>query len=118
MRKLETTADSLRNEHTIVISMCSAYPSKILRKIVQDLNDNVYKGRYRVVLLTYHNTVINKDKWEKTERAAFKDEVRDLMKQITPRKIKFKHEDGRTEVMETKLTFEIHEMPFTVSDTK
>ena len=118
MRKLETTADSLRNEHTIVISMCSAYPSKILRKIVQDLNDNVYKGRYRVVLLTYHNTLINKNRWEKTELAAFKDDVQGLLKQMTPRKIKFTHEDGRTEVMEAKLTFEIHEMPFTVSDTK
>ena len=56
--------------------MCSVYPSKILRKIIQDLND-VYKDRYRVVLLTYHNNLIGKDNWEK-ELAAFKDEVKGL----------------------------------------
>tara|TARA_Y100000004_G_C8931942_1_gene420371 strand:- start:41 stop:1378 length:1338 start_codon:yes stop_codon:yes gene_type:complete len=118
LRKLEQKADSLRNEHTIVIDMCSVYPSKILRKIIQDLNADVYKDRYRVVLLTYHNNLINKDNWEKKELAAFKDEVKGLLKQMIPRKIKFTHENGRTEVVETKLTFEIHEMPFTVADTK
>ena len=117
LRKLEQKADSLRNEHTIVISMCSAYPSKILRKIIQDLNADVYKGRYRVVLLIYHNNIINKDNWEKKELAALKDEVKGLLKQMIPRKIKF-HENGRTEVIKTELTFEIHEMPFTVTDTK
>ena len=118
LRKLEQKADSLRNEHTIVISMCSVYPSKILRKIIQDLNADVYKDRYKVVLLAYHNNLINKDNWEKTERAALKSEVQDLMKQMISRKIKFTHENGRTEVIKTELTFEIHEMPFTVADTK
>ena len=118
LRKLEQTADSLRNDHTIVICMCSAYPSKILRKIIQDLNADVYKGRYRVVLLTYHNNIINKDNWEKKELAALKDEVKGLLKQMIPREIKFTHENGRTEVLETELTFEINEMPFTVTDTK
>ncbi len=111
LRKLEIRADSLRNDHTIVVTGCTAYMSKILRGIVACLVDEAYKDRYAVELVYFHNADGNKDKWENGDHAELKRLVNGLLKRMGPIKIK----DGKN-IIEMDRTFKTHPMPHQESD--
>ena len=111
MRKLEFRAESLRNDHTIVVTGCTAYLSKILREICERLVDENFKDRYAVELVYFHNNDDNKDKWENGEHASLKHIVNGLLKRMGPIKIK----DGKN-IIEMDRTFKTHPMPHQESD--
>ena len=65
LKKLQRKADSLRNDHTIVIEMGTAIPSKIYRAILEALNDKEsYPKHHSIQLVYFHNADDNKDKWD------------------------------------------------------
>ena len=111
LKKLEIRADSLRNNHTIVVTGCTAYLSKIWREISECLIDETYKDRYSIELVYFHNTDDNKDKWENGEHAALKRIVNGMLKLMGPIKIK----DGKN-IIEMERTFNTHPMDHVESD--
>ena len=113
LKQLDRKADSLRNDHTIVIAMGTAIPSKIIRAIFEAVNDKkAYPNRYAVELVYFHNADSSKEKWDNGEHASIKSTIRGVFKEMKP--IKYKDINGNIVKMER--TFQTHEMPHTQAD--
>tara|TARA_B100000524_G_C23630543_1_gene362970 strand:+ start:52 stop:1371 length:1320 start_codon:yes stop_codon:yes gene_type:complete len=113
LKKLQRKADSLRNDHTIVIEMGTAIPSKIYRAILEALNDKEsYPKHHSIQLVYFHNADDNKDKWDGGEHAALIKTIKGILKDMKP--VEFLDDNKNKITLER--TFQTHEMPHTESD--
>tara|TARA_A100000172_G_scaffold37459_1_gene22823 strand:- start:764 stop:2092 length:1329 start_codon:yes stop_codon:yes gene_type:complete len=113
LKHLQRKADSLRNDHTIVIQMGTAYPSKIIRAIFEAILDKEsYSNRYAIQLVYFHNADSSMEKWDGGEHASVKRIVRGVLEEMGP--LKFKDDNGN--IVDMKRTFHTHGMPHTQSD--
>ena len=113
LKHLKRKADSLRNDHTIVIEMGTAYPSKIVRAIMEAvLDEETYPNHYDVQLVYFHNADSNMEKWDNGEHSAIKNLIRGHFKKMIPLKIK----DKNGNIVEMERSFNTHGMPHTQSD--
>mgnify|MGYP001429298430 FL=1 len=113
LKHLQRKADSLRNDHTIVIQMGTAYPSKIIRAILEAVLDKEsYPNHYAVQLVYFHNADSSMEKWDGGEHASVKRIVRGVLEEMGP--LEIKDENGNKVNMER--TFHTHGMPHTQSD--
>ena len=113
LKHLKRKADSLRNDHTIVIEMGTAIPSKIIRAILEAILDKeTYPNHYDVQLVYFHNADCNMEKWDNGEHAAVKNIIRGVLDEMGP--LTIKDENGNKVKMER--SFNTHGMPHTQSD--
>lgn len=113
LKHLQRKADSLRNDHTIVIQMGTAYPSKVIRAILEAVLDKeTYPNHYAVQLVYFHNADSSMEKWDGGEHASVKRIVRGVLEEMGP--LEIKDENGNKVNMER--TFHTHGMPHTQSD--
>ena len=113
LKHLKRKADSLRNDHTIVIEMGTAIPSKIIRAILEAILDKeTYPNHYDVQLVYFHNADSSMEKWDNGEHAAVKNIIRGVLDEMGP--LTIKDENGNKVKMER--SFNTHGMPHTQSD--
>ena len=113
LKQLDRKADSLRNDHTIVIKMGTAIPSKVIRAILEAVLDKeTYPNHYDVQLVYFHNADSSMEKWDNGEHAAVKNLIRGVLDGMGPLTIKDKN--GNKVKMER--SFNTHGMPHTQSD--
>ena len=80
LKHLQRKADSLRNDHTIVIQMGTAYPSKVIRAILEAVLDKEsYPNHYAVQLVDFHNADSSMEKLDGREHASVKRIVRGVL---------------------------------------
>tara|TARA_E500000331_G_scaffold218536_1_gene209449 strand:+ start:416 stop:1732 length:1317 start_codon:yes stop_codon:yes gene_type:complete len=113
LKELDRKADSLRNDHTIVVKAGTAIPSKMIRAIMEAVTDTkIYPNHYAIELVFFHNADSSKEKWDNGEHSNVKRLIRDTLKMFGP--MKYKDENGHT--IDVERTFNTHGMDHYQSD--
>ena len=113
LKELDRKADSLRNDHTIVVKAGTAIPSKMIRAIMEAVTDTkTYPNHYAIELVFFHNADSSKEKWDNGEHSNVKRLIRDTLKMFGP--VKYKDENGN--MIDVERTFNTHGMDHYQSD--